>query len=118
MRNGEATSWWQRPDCDELCEQQTDGVGLNFAFDHSVSYEFQLDGSLLTTIQHHKGRYGNIDNDDDELLNQDGKVLEKIAYSYVRDEVGNWTERTVSILDPATGQMLDVRLDKRELTYY
>lgn len=118
LRDGEATSWWQRPNCGKVCEQQTDGVGLDFPFDHSVFYEFQLDGSLLTTTQQHKSRYGNIDNDDDELLDQDGKILEKIAYSYQRDEFGNWTERTVSILDPATGQMLDVRLDKRDLTYY
>lgn len=118
LREGETTSWWQRPNCGELCQQQTDGVGLNFSFDYSVFYEFQPDGSLLRTIQHHKGRYGNIETDDDELLNQNGKVLEKIAYSYVRDSLGNWTERTVSILNPATGQMLDVRLDQRDLTYY
>jgi hypothetical protein len=118
LHEGEATSWWQGSNCGELCKQQTDGVGLNFPFDHSVFYEFQPDGSLLRTIQHHKGRFGNIDNDDEELLNEDGKVLEKIAYSYVRDSLGNWTERTVSILDPATGQMLDVRLDRRDLTYY
>ena len=92
-------------------------MGLNFAF-HSVYYEFQPDGSLLTTIQHHKGLYGNIDNDDVELLNQDGKMLEKVAYRYVRDKLGNWTERTASVFDPATGQMVDVRLDKRDLTYY
>jgi len=117
LRNGEATSWWQRPDCGTVCEQN-DGVGLDFSFDHSISYEFQPDGSLLTTIQRHKGRYGDIDNDDAELLNQDGKVVEKIAYRYLRDQFGNWVERTVSIFDPVTGQMVDVRLDKRDLTYY
>jgi hypothetical protein len=51
-------------------------------------------------------------------LNQDGKMLEKVAYRYVRDKLGNWTERTASVFDPATGQMVDVRLDKRDLTYY
>jgi len=117
LRNGEETSSWQRPHCDELCGQN-DGVGLNFSFDHSISWEFQPNGSLLTTIEHHKGRYGNIDNDDAEVFNQDGKVLERMAYRYVRDQFDNWTERTVSICDPATGQMVDVRLDKRDLTYY
>jgi len=117
LRHGEAVSWWQRPNCDELC-QPDHGVALNFAFDHWVYYEFRPDGSLLTTIQHHKGLYGNIDNDDVVLLNQDGKVLEKIAYRYVRDKLGNWTERTASIFDPATAQMVDVRLDKRDLIYY
>jgi len=118
LRKGEAVSWWQRPDCGELCESQTDGVGLNFSFDRSVSYEFQRNGSLLTTIQNHKGRYGNIDNDEVELLDENGKVLEKIAYSYTRDELGNWTERTVSILGPATEQMLCLRLEMRDPTYY
>jgi hypothetical protein len=117
LRHGEAVSWWQRPNCDGLC-QPYHGVALNFAFDHWVYYEFQPDGSLLTTIQQHKGLYGNIDNDDVERLNQDGKMLEKITYRYVRDKFGNWTERTASVLDPATGQMVDVRLDKRDLTYY
>jgi hypothetical protein len=117
LRHGEAVSWWQQPNCDGLC-QPYHGVALNFAFDHWVYYEFQPDGSLLTTIQQHKGLYGNIDNDDVERLNQDGKMLEKITYRYVRDKFGNWTERTASVLDPATGQMVDVRLDKRDLTYY
>ena len=117
LRDGQATSWWQRPDCGKLCEQ-TDGVGLNFSFDYSIDYEFQSDGSLLTTIEHHKGRYGDIDNDDAELLDQHGNIVEKIAFRYARDEMGNWTERTVSIFDPATRQMLDVRSDHRYLTYY
>lgn len=117
LHEGQATSWWQRADCGKLCDQ-TDGVGLDFSFDYSIDYEFQSDGSLLTTIEHHKGRYGNIDNDDAELLDQYGNIVEKIAYRYVRDEVGNWTERTVSIFDSSTGQMLDVRRDNRDLTYY
>lgn len=118
LRKGEAVSWWQRPNCNKVCEGHWDGVGLGFSFDRTVFYEFQRDGSLLTTIQNHKGRYGNIENDDVELLNEDGMLLEKIAYSYVRDDMGNWTERRVSILDPATGLMLGVRLDIRDLTYY
>ena len=117
VRKGVATSSWQRADCGELCEQQMT-LGFNFPFDHSINYDLQRDGSLLTTIEHHKGRYGNIDNDDVELLNQNGTLIEKITYRYVRDEHGNWTERTTSILNPSTGQMVDVRLDKRDLTYY
>lgn len=118
LRKGEAVSWWQRPNCDKLCEGHSDGVGLNYSFDRAVSYEFQRDGSLLRTIENHKGRYGSIENDDVELLNEDGMVLEKIAYSYVRDNMGNWTERRVSVFDSATGLMLGVRLDIRDLTYY
>ena len=117
MRNGIATFSWRRADCGELCEQQM-SLGFNFPFDRSSNYGLQPDGSLLTTIEHNKGRYGNIDNDEVELLNQNGASIEKIAYRYVRDQHGNWTERTTSILNPATGQMVDVRLDRRDLTYY
>jgi len=45
-------------------------------------------------------------------------LLEQIAYKYVRDSRENWTERTAFILDISTGQLVDVRLDKRILTYY
>jgi hypothetical protein len=118
LRDRVATSWWQRPACREICSIQHDGVGLNFPFEHTISYNLEPDGSLLTTIEHHPGRYGNIDNDAVELFDQHGNLLEKIAYRYVRDSRANWTERTASILDPSTRQLVDVRLDTRRLTYY
>jgi hypothetical protein len=117
IREGIAMSSWRRADCGELCWRQM-SLGFTFPFDRSINYDLQPDGSLLTTIEHHKGRYGNIENDDVELSNQNGTLIEKISYRYLRDQYGNWTERTTSILDPATGQMIDVRLDKRDLTYY
>jgi hypothetical protein len=118
LRDVQATSWWQRPGCSKLCKDQSHAVGLIVPFHQTISYEFQEDGSLLTTVQHHEGRYGNIDNDAVDLLKEGGPALERISYRYVRDHNGNWTERVTSILDPATGQTIDVRLDKRELTYY
>ncbi len=117
LRNGTATSAWQRPNWGKLCEQSS-SVGLNFWFEYATSYEFQPNGTVLNRVEHHQGRYGNIDNDDLELLDQDERLLEKIAYRYVRDNAGSWTERTTSILDPTTGRMVEVRLDKKELTYY
>jgi hypothetical protein len=113
-----ATSWWQRPGCSAICVNQTDGVGLNRPFDRTVSYYFEPDGELLTTVEHHPGRYGNIDNDAVELLDSQGRLLERIEYKYVRDSHGNWIERTALILDIATGKLVDVRMDKRTLTYY
>jgi len=72
---------------------------------------------LLTIIDRH-GDYGGLEDDEEELLDQSGNLLEKIAFHYRRDQAGNWVERLVSILDPATHEMVDIRLDKRELTYY
>jgi hypothetical protein len=118
LRNRVATSWWQKPGCGEICSTQSDGVGLNMPFDRTVSYYFERDGSVLTTIEHHEGRYGNIDNDEVELLDAQSRLLEKIGYKYVRDSHGNWTSRIASILNVATGEMVDVRVDKRDLTYY
>jgi hypothetical protein len=118
LRDRVATSWWQRPACREICSTQHDGVGLNLPFERTISYYFEPDGSLLTTVEHHPGRYGNIDNDAVELFDLHGNLLEKIAYRYVRDSRGNWTDRTASILDPSTRQLVDIRLDTRTLTYY
>ncbi len=118
LRDREAISWWQRPGCSHLCKDQSHGVGLNVPFHETVSYEFQEDGSLLATVEHHEGRYGNIDNDVVELSKAGAPPIERISYRYVRDHNGNWTERVTSILDPVTRQMVDVRRDTRELTYY
>ena len=83
-----------------------------------MSYSFEPDGSLLTTIEHHPGRYGNVDNDEVELSNSLGQLMEKIVYRYVRDSHGNWTERTASILDISNRKLVDVRVDTRTLSYF
>lgn len=113
-----AVSWWQRPGCSRLCKDQYHGVGLNEAFHKAISYQFQEDGSLLTTTEYHEGRYGNFENDVVELTRGDEPPIERVAYRYIRDSQGNWTERVTSIMDPVTRQMVDVRIDRRELKYY
>jgi hypothetical protein len=117
LRDGQVSWWWQRPHCGDPCKNP-EGVGFNFAFDYGNNFQLQPDATLLTTVEHHKGRYGNIENDDAELYDQNGNVVEKIAYRYVRDSHGNWVERVASVLDPSSGQMVDVRIDTRQLTYY
>jgi hypothetical protein len=117
LRNGQMTWAWQKPDCGDPCKVPQ-SIGINFANDYSHTFEIEPDGSVLTTIQHHKGRYGNIENDDEELYDSSGRLLEKVAYRYVRDRWGNWTERIASIMDPATKQMIDVRVDTRDITYW
>lgn len=118
LRDGVVTWWWQRPDCGRVCQERHHSVGFNYGFDRATDFEIQPDGSLSTILEHHKGRYGNIENDDIELVDEHGNMREKIAYRYRRDVHGNWVERVTSILDPASGAMVDIRLDTRDLTYY
>ena len=110
---GELTSFWQAPLCDctnVAAFRRPEGV--------SVFYKTEKDGRLCKDVQHHKGRPTNHEIDDEELYNQDGQLLERLAYSYERDTHGNWTTRTISALDMTTGNMVPIQRDTRELTYY
>src|SRR5204863_5507852 len=97
------TSWWQDPKCD--C---SNGAGFDWPYDHGISYETTKEGKLLKTVQHHKGRLGSIEVDDEELYDKSDLLLERIAYTYERDGHGNWTKRISLILDLKTGSMIPV----------
>lgn len=107
------SSWWQAANCD--C---TNGVGFNRGNGSTVSYETTRDGKLLKNVQHHKGRRTNHEIDDEELYDENDHLLEKITYSYERDQHGNWTKRVASFLDVKTGDLVPVQEDTRTLTYY
>jgi antitoxin component YwqK of YwqJK toxin-antitoxin module len=109
---GKLTSFWQDPAC--AC---TNGAGFNMG-DYTVSYNTEKDGKLYKEIQHHKGRRTNHEIDDQELRDESDRLLERIEYSYQRDSHGNWTKRTISVMDSATGAMVAIRQEDRELTYY
>jgi hypothetical protein len=115
--DGQLASWWASTETD-MWRRQSHTLGWNFPFQRSVAYSIEPNGSLWIVTERHDGHYGNIDNDLVELCDVGGNLLERIAYHYVRDDHGNWTERTTSILDPATGIMVNVRRDIREITYY
>ena len=113
FNKGELTSFWQDPACN--C---TNGAGFNAADGSTVFYKTEKDGTLYKEVQHHSGRPTNHLIDDHELYDQNGQLLEKIAYTYTRDAHGNWTKRTVLVLAPNTNSMVAVEEDTRELSYY
>ena len=113
FKDGILTSWWQDP----KCECTNDG-GFVWPYSHAISYQTTEQGALLKTVQHHKGRVGNIEVDDEELYDENDHLLERISYAYERDQYGNWTRRVAAMLDIKTGEMIPVREDIRKLTYY
>jgi hypothetical protein len=112
FNRGELTSFWQDPQC-----QCTNAAGFRNQ-GTTIFYKTQKDGALFKEVQHHPGRPTNHEIDGHELYDRDGNLLEKITYTYERDSHGNWTKRTVSVLDLNTNTMVAVQEDDRELTYY
>jgi hypothetical protein len=113
FKDGVLTSWWQDPKID--C---TNVAGFAWPGDFTVFYTTTEERKLLKTVQHHKGRRTNHEIDDEELYDENDHLLERIAYTYERDNQGNWTKRTSLILDSKTNSMVPVREDNRVLTYY
>lgn len=110
---GELTSFWQDPDC--KCTNTAPFRGKDGS---TIFYTTNEQGKLYKEVQHHPGRLTNQELEVDELYDQNGELVEKIAYAYVRDEHGNWTKRTVSVLDSSKNEMVAVQEDTRELSYY
>lgn len=110
---GELTSFWQDPGCN--CTNSAAFQGKN---DSTIFYSTDQAGKLYKEVQRHPGRLTNQEMDADELYDQNDELMEKLVYTYVRDDHGNWTKRTVSVLDLSTNEMVPVREDTRELSYY
>lgn len=113
FKDGELISWWQDPACN--CANV---AGFNLSAGRSVTYATSKDGHLRKNISNHHGRSTNLELDDEELYDENDHLLERIAYTYERDEHGNWMRRVTSVLDVKTGDMTPVREDNRKLTYY
>ena len=112
FKDGVLTSWWQDPKCN--C--------ANTAFLHNgnenTTYQTTREGALRKQIQHHKSRPFNHELSDEELYDESGHLLDRVAYDHEWDNHNNWTKRIVSVLDPKTNTMVPVREDTRTLTYY
>jgi hypothetical protein len=113
FEKGELTSFWQDPNC--KCTNAAPFIGKDGS---TIFYTTNQEGQLFKEVQHHPSRLTNQEMDQDELYDQSGELVEKIAYAYVRDDHGNWTKRTVSVLDLRTNEMVPVQEDTRELSYY
>jgi hypothetical protein len=110
---GELISFWQDPLCDctnVAAFRRPEGV--------TIFYKSEKDGRLYKYVQDHKGRPTNHEIDDEELYDQNGQLLERLLYTYERDAHGNWTTTTISAFDMATGNMVPIQRDTRELTYH
>lgn len=113
FNKGHLTSHWQDPKC------HCTNVGA-FAFpnEYTVYYTTDDDGTFLEQVRHHKGREIGRDPDDVETRDVNGKLVERLTFTYERDKYGNWTKRLVSVLDMESGLMIPVQEDTRVLTYY
>jgi hypothetical protein len=112
MQDGKLLSAWHDPDC-----HCAGSLGWDKHYEGGTSYGFQEDGALEEIISKHPGRYGNIENDEEERY-RDGILMEKLTFEYQRDSYGNWTERTVSAWDPETNSVVPIEADTRVITYY
>ena len=92
--------------------------GWNEAFKQTISASFSPKGEVLKEVEHHNGRYGNVEPDDVEVTDSRGVVVERVEFKYERDAHGNWINRSVLVRDPKTGAMIEVARNHRELTYY
>jgi hypothetical protein len=108
--------WWQDPAY--VCNNKGDTGFNNSEKGITTFYDLMEDGSLQTEVQHHPGRPGNVENDDIELYDQDGNLIEKIALMYDRDAHSNWTRRILSAWDQNTDTLVPFEEDDRILTYY
>jgi hypothetical protein len=94
-----------------------------FSREESKRYQFALypnggAGELSTEIWTFTDMQRIMEPESIERLDASGSVIDKISFRYERDPQGNWTTRAVSVLDPATNQLVDIQRDTRTITYY
>jgi hypothetical protein len=106
---------WHDPD---LKNVESLDSGWCETFKETVSFSFSPEGDVLREVQHHPGRYGNLEPDDVEVTDSRGVIVERVEFKYERDAHGNWINRTVLARDPKTGAVVEVERNHRELTYY
>jgi hypothetical protein len=75
-------------------------------------------GILEITTLHYAGKEGNIENDYEERRREDGTLLARVEYEYVRDAYDNWTKRVIRVWDAKTNKMIAVEEDQRIISYF
>lgn len=112
-RGNEVLEYWQSPTC--RCHNNS----ISVTGDHTtVNFIMLSDGRLRVETSRHPGQSLRFEPEEEEVRDRDGKLLDRVVYRYERDDVGNWTTRTVSVWDPATDKMVDVLRHNRVITYY
>jgi hypothetical protein len=94
-----------------------------FPLQESKRYAFTLypnggTGELFTDIWSFADKQRLMEPDSIERLDASGAVIDKVSIRYERDAEGNWTTRTVSVLDPSSKEQVDIQRDTRTITYY
>lgn len=89
----------------------------------SKLYQFSLypnggTGQLFTDVTSNADTKHFFEPDTVERLDTGGNVIDKISFRYEHDAQGNWTTRVVSVLDPATKDLVEIERDTRTITYY
>jgi hypothetical protein len=114
---GELLYHWYRTGYKPL-RGSSDSLGI-FGPELGAWYRFDDQGSgQLEKTVHHRSRGSNPVPYREEHYGFDGQLDEKIEIKYIRDRHGNWTSRTMLILDRTSNQMIEVERDTRVIEYY
>lgn len=94
-----------------------------YSKEESKQYLFALypnggSGELFTDISTFTDLNRLFEPDTVERLDASANVIDKVSFRYERDAQGNWISRVVSVLDPATKDMVEIERDTRSITYY
>lgn len=120
VHEGKLVSWWLSPDFE--CPEGQRELGI-FNWNESALrlqtyYTLRCPRTLEVTTLHHAGKEGNIENDYEERRLEDGTLLARVEYEYVRDAHDNWTKREVWVWDAKTNKMIAVEEDQRIISYF
>ena len=120
MNDGQLLSWWKNPGF-QCAEGQNDVGVFNWNDEKrrfQIYFNMRCSGALEITRLHHAGKDGSLENDLEERTLEDGTVLEREEYEYVRDAHENWLKRVVLQWDPKQNIMIPIREDQRTISYY
>ena len=113
-RHGNLTSWWHDP-----TSKRRGSLGVvETAEGVTRSYEVTETGQLERMTEIHPGRRGNLYPDEMVRTTESGRLLEKVKIKYEKDSHGNWTKAIVSVWNPKTNEMVNVRQVSRIFEYY
>lgn len=120
LRDSEFLSWWRSPDF--VCPPGQIEIGIfnwnDEAKRFQIYFNMRCPNTLEITRLHHAGKTGNIENDLEERTLEDGTVIERIEYQYLRDAHDNWTKRVVLRWDLKQKLMVPLREDQRTISYW
>jgi len=120
LYKGQLVSWWLTPDFQ--CPPGQTELGIFNWNEPELRFQtyftLRCPRTLEITMLHHAGKTGNLENDYEERRTEGGTLLERLEFEYVRDAHENWTERVMKVWDAKNNDMVAVKEDFRNITYY